>query len=51
MGTLDEMRRIIALWDATGLVPVVDRTYPLTDGAQALRDLEEGGPGKLVLLP
>jgi NADPH:quinone reductase-like Zn-dependent oxidoreductase len=51
MGTLDEMRRLIALCDATGLVPVVDRTYPLTDGAQALRDLEEGGPGKLVLLP
>lgn len=51
MGTLDEMRRLMALCDATGLVPVVDRTYPLADGTQALRDLEEGGRGKLVLVP
>ena len=51
MGTLDEMRRLIALCDAAGLVPVVDRTYPLAEGAQALRDREEGGPGKLVLVP
>jgi NADPH:quinone reductase-like Zn-dependent oxidoreductase len=32
------------------VTPVVDRTYPLAEGAQALRDLEEGSPGKLVLL-
>jgi NADPH:quinone reductase-like Zn-dependent oxidoreductase len=51
MGTLDVMRRLIAVCDATGLVPVVDRSYPLADGAQALRDLEEGSPGKLVLVP
>jgi len=50
MGTLDELRRLIALCDATGLVPVVDRTYPLAQGAQALRDMEEGSPGKLVLV-
>ncbi len=49
MGTLDELRRLIALCDATGLEPVVDRTYPMAQGAQALRDLEEGSPGKLVL--
>jgi hypothetical protein len=29
---------------------VVDRTYPLAQGDQALRDLEDGSPGKLVLL-
>jgi len=51
MGTLEEMRRLIALCAATGLRPVVDRSYPLSEGAQALRDLEEGNPGKLVLVP
>ena len=50
MGTLDELRRLIALCDSTGVTPVVDRTFPLAEGAQALRDLEEGSPGKLVLL-
>jgi NADPH:quinone reductase-like Zn-dependent oxidoreductase len=51
MGTLEEMRRLIALCAATGLRPVVDRSYPLSEGALALRDLEEGNPGKLVLVP
>ena len=49
MGTLAEFRRLIALCAATGLEPVVDRTYPLADGAAALAALENGSPGKLVL--
>ncbi len=49
MGTLDEFRRLIALCDATGVQPVVDRTFPLTDGRAALELLETGSPGKLVL--
>lgn len=49
MGTLDEFRRLIALCDATGVRPVVDRTFPLQQGRDALEMLEQGTPGKLVL--
>jgi NADPH:quinone reductase-like Zn-dependent oxidoreductase len=49
MGTLDEMRRLIAFCDTAGIVPVVDRSYPLAEGPQALQDLENGAAGKLVL--
>lgn len=49
MGTLDEFRRLIALCDTTGVRPVVDRTFPLEMGRQALELLEKGTPGKLVL--
>ena len=49
MGTLDELRRLIALCDATGVRPVVDRTFPLEQGREALELLESGTPGKLVL--
>jgi len=49
MGTLDEMRRLIAFCDLAGVKPVVDRTFPLADGRDALELLENGTPGKLVL--
>ncbi len=49
MGTLDELRRLIAFCDASGVRPVVDRTFPLAQGREALELLEHGTPGKLVL--
>ena len=49
MGTLDELRRLIAFCDASGVRPVVDRTFPLAEGREALELLEHGTPGKLVL--
>ncbi len=49
MGTLDEFRRLIAFCDATGVRPIVDRTFPLEKGREALELLESGTPGKLVL--
>ena len=49
MGTLEEFRRLIAFCDAAGIEPVVDRTFPLAQGRDALELLENGTPGKLVL--
>ena len=51
MGTLDEFRRLIAFCDATGVRPVVDRSFPLDGAREALELLENGTPGKLVLTP
>jgi NADPH:quinone reductase-like Zn-dependent oxidoreductase len=49
MGTLDELRRLIAFCEAAGVRPVVDRSFPLAEGRDALELLEHGTPGKLVL--
>lgn len=49
MGTLEEFRRLIALCDTAGIVPVVDRSYSLDEGRDALAELENGSPGKVVL--
>jgi len=49
MGTLEEFRRLITFCDAAGIEPVVDRTFPLAQGREALELLENGTPGKLVL--
>ena len=49
MGTLEEFRRLIAFCDTAGIEPVVDLTFPLDQGREALELLENGTPGKLVL--
>lgn len=49
MGTLDELRRLIAFCDAAGVQPVVDATYPLQDGVAALAAVDGGSAGKVVL--
>ncbi len=49
MGTRDELRRLIEFCDAAGVHPVVDRTFPLADGAEALAMVEREAPGKVVL--
>ncbi len=49
MGTLDELRRLIAFCQAAKVEPVVDATYPLARTADALAALEKGAPGKIVI--
>jgi NADPH:quinone reductase-like Zn-dependent oxidoreductase len=50
MGTLDELRRLIELCDATGVRPLVDREVPMEDARSALAALEAGDVfGKIVL--
>ncbi len=49
MGTRDELRRLVAFCAAAGVHPVVDRTFPLADAAEALALVETGSPGKVVL--
>ena len=49
MGTRDELERLIMFCDATGLVPAIDRTFPLDEGAEALAEAELGSPGKVVV--
>ena len=49
MGTLAELESLIKFCDIAGVVPIVDETYPLAEGAQALAALENGSPGKIVL--
>jgi len=49
MGTLDELRRLISFCDAAAVTPVVDQTFGLDQGREALELLETGAPGKLVL--
>ncbi len=49
MGTLDELRRLIAFCDTAGVTPVVDAVYPLVHGRDALAALESGSPGKVVI--
>jgi NADPH:quinone reductase-like Zn-dependent oxidoreductase len=50
MGTLDELRHLIAFCDATQTKPLIDATYPLADAGEALARLASGDVfGKLVL--
>lgn len=52
MGTLEELRRLVALCAATGIRPLVDGTYPLTDARAAFERLAGGDVfGKLVVTP
>jgi NADPH:quinone reductase-like Zn-dependent oxidoreductase len=51
MGTKSEFARVVTLVTAGRLKPVLDRTFPLQDGAAAHRYLEAGDQfGKVVLL-
>ena len=49
MGTLAELRSLIAFCDTAGIVPVVDVVHPLENAREALQQLENGSPGKVVL--
>jgi NADPH:quinone reductase-like Zn-dependent oxidoreductase len=50
MGTLDELRRLIALCAATRTKPLIDETYAMEDARDALARLASGDVfGKLVL--
>ncbi len=52
MGTLDELRDLISLCQATGIRPVVDETFPLADARQAFQRMLDGELfGKLVIEP
>jgi NADPH:quinone reductase-like Zn-dependent oxidoreductase len=52
MGSVDELRRLLALVAVTGLRPTVDRVLPLADAAEGLRALHAGEQfGKIVLVP
>ncbi|WBB81243.1 NAD(P)-dependent alcohol dehydrogenase [Micromonospora sp. WMMD882] len=46
----EDLRAVTALVDAGTLTPVVDRTYPLADAAEAVRHVERGhARGKVVI--
>jgi NADPH:quinone reductase-like Zn-dependent oxidoreductase len=48
----EDLEQLAGLADAGTLVPVIDRTYPLRETADALRYLEEGhARGKVVVVP
>ena len=52
MGTLEELRALLALCEATGLRPLVDEVVPLADARRAFERLASGDLfGKLVLTP
>ncbi|OZB50360.1 MAG: Zn-dependent oxidoreductase [Cellulomonas sp. 14-74-6] len=52
MGSRDELGRLAAFCVRTGVRPVIDRTYPLTQAADALARLAGGGQfGKIVVTP
>lgn len=52
MGSRDELARLAAFCARTGVRPVIDRTYPLTQAADALARLAGGGQfGKIVVTP
>lgn len=50
MGTREELRKLVNLLDATGVRPLIDTTYPMSEAATALARLAAGDVfGKLVL--
>lgn len=52
MGSHDEFRALLAFVQRHALIPIVDRVYPLEEGATAFADLAAGAQfGKLVLRP
>jgi NADPH:quinone reductase-like Zn-dependent oxidoreductase len=52
MGTLEDLRNLVSMIDATGIRPRIDKTLPLADVAEGLRALAEGDVlGKIVINP
>ena len=50
MGTLDELRRLVSMLDATGVRPVIDTVYPMPEAQEAFTRMASGDLfGKLVL--
>lgn len=50
MGTVDEFREVVALFNAGRLAPVIDHIYPAQQGAEAFARLESAEQfGKLVI--
>ena len=50
--TADDVEALAELIEAGAVTPSVDRTYPLADAADALRDMEAGRlRGKAVIVP
>lgn len=49
MGTLDELRRLIAFCTAAGVTPVVDQAFSLDNARDAFEAMENGTPGKFVI--
>jgi NADPH:quinone reductase-like Zn-dependent oxidoreductase len=50
MGTKRELERLVAMLDATGVRPLIDDTYAMTDGRDAIARMIDGELfGKLVL--
>lgn len=50
MGTRGQLRDLVRMLQVTGARPIIDRTYPLADAADAYRRMEDGDVfGKLVL--
>jgi len=52
MGTLEDLRDLVSMIDATGIRPRIDKTFPLSDVAEGLRALAAGDVlGKIVINP
>ena len=52
MGTRDELQRLVAMCEATGLRPLIDHEMALADAAAALSQVAAGDLfGKIVLTP
>ncbi|GGL84495.1 zinc-binding dehydrogenase [Nakamurella endophytica] len=49
MGTLDEFRSLMDFLATTGTRPVVDEQVPLQEAPDALRRMDTGAPGKIVV--
>ncbi|MEO7125076.1 MAG: zinc-binding dehydrogenase [Nakamurella sp.] len=49
MGTLGELKALIAFCETAGVEPRVDATYGLEDGVAAMTAVENGSPGKVVI--
>ena len=52
MGTRDELERLVAMCEATGVRPLIDHVLPLAAADEALRHVASGDLfGKIVLTP